>query len=136
VKNEIVMKESEMVRDKWLHLRLSEVEKSKLVGLQKRSGCNSLGEYARKVLLKEPVKIFYRNKTADEFLSQMILLKNELNAIGKNINQAVHKLHTFDHVADIKSWAIVNEASNNILFQKVNQIEEKLQQIYDLWSQK
>ena len=48
----------------------------------------------------------------------MILLKNELNAIGNNFNQAVHKLHTLDHVPEIKAWAILNESSKKIFHEK------------------
>jgi transcriptional regulator of NAD metabolism len=56
-------------------------------------------------------KYFYRNQSADEFLAEMIQLKHELNAIGNNFNQAVHKLHTLDHTADIKAWAIHNDSA-------------------------
>jgi hypothetical protein len=66
----------------------------------------------------------------------MILLKNELNAIGKNFNQVVHKLHILDHDPQIKAWAILNEASKKTFMKKVEEIEEKLSQIYQLWLQK
>jgi len=75
-----------------------------------RTTSNSLSEYARDLLLREPVNILYRNQSADEFLEEMFQLKNELNAIGKNFNQAVHNLHTLDHIQDIKTWAIINES--------------------------
>ena len=74
--------------------------------------------------------------TADEFLEEMILLKKELNAIGNNFNQAVHKLHTLGHDSQIKTWAILNEAGKKQFMKKVDEIRERMNQIYKQWSQK
>jgi len=100
VKREL-MKETKKIRSVWLTIRLNEDEDNKLNKLYGRTTSNSLSEYARNVLLKEPVNIRYRNQSADEFLTEMIQLKKELNAIGNNFNQAVHKLHTLDHFQEI-----------------------------------
>ena len=117
-------------------IRLNANEKKKLNYLYNRSTCNSLSEYARQVLLREPVFIIYRNQSADDFLEEMIQLKNELNAIGKNFNQAVHKLHTLGRVPEIRTGAILNENDKKNFTRKVQEIQEKLSQIYELWSQK
>jgi hypothetical protein len=130
------MKETKKVRSKWLTIRLNEDEENKLNSLYNKTSSNGLSEYARDVLLKEPVNVLYRNQTADEFLAEMILLKNELNAIGKNFNQVVHKLHTLDHVPEIKAWAILNESSKKVFMKKVEEINDKANQIYKQWSQK
>ena len=89
-----------------------------------------------KFFLKSPYIILYRNQSADEFLAEMILLKNELNAIGNNFNQAVHKLHTLDHIPEIKAWAIQNEQCKKLFMKKMEEIKEKINQIYNQWSQK
>lgn len=130
------MKKNKQVRKGWLTIRLNEDEENKLDKFYNRTTSGSLSEYARDVLLKEPVNVIYRNQSADEFLAEMILLKNELNAIGKNFNQVVHKLHTLDHVAEIKAWAILNETSKKNFIKKVDEIKEKMNQIYQQWSQK
>src|SRR5205823_3524461 len=109
---------------------------NRLQKLFERTTCGSLSEYARTVLLKEPVTVLYRNKTADEFLHEMIQLKKELNAIGNNFNQAVHKLHTLDHFQELKAWAISYQSIQEALLKKVNEIKDKTAQIYALWSQK
>ena len=97
------MQDKKEIRSKWLPpIRLSEEERQKLNDFFSRSTCNSMSEYARKVLLAEPVKIFYRNQSIDEFVEEIIGLKNELSAIGKNFNQAVHRLHMLDHISEIK----------------------------------
>jgi len=134
--NEIVMKRRNSIRSFILTLRLNDQEKQKLDRLCTRAQCNSLSEYARDVLLEEPVKIKYRNQSADEFLEEMILLKKELNALGNNFNQAVHKLHTLDHVPEIKAWAILNENGKKLFMKKVDEIRERMTQIYEQWLQK
>jgi predicted nucleic acid-binding OB-fold protein len=130
------MKDTKQIRKGWLTVRLNEDEEKKLNKLYGRTTSNSLSEYARDVLLKEPINILYRNQSADEFLTEMILLKNELNAIGKNFNQVVHKLHTLDHIAEIKAWTILNESSKKNFMKKVDEIKEKMNQIYWQWLQK
>lgn len=130
------MKESKKIRSQWLTIRLNEDEEKKLNNLYGQTTSNSISEYARDVLLKQPVNIIYRNQSADDFIAEMILLKNELNAIGKNFNQAVHKLHTLDHISEIKNWAILNESVKKDFMKKAEEIKEKMNQIYQLWLQK
>ena len=130
------MKETKKIRSVWLTIRLNEDEENKLNKFYGRTTSNSLSEYARDVLLKEPVTILYRNQSADEFLAEMIQLKKELNAIGNNFNQVVHRLHTLDHFQEVKSWVIINEEGKKMFLKKVEEIKEKLNQIYEQWSQK
>ena len=130
------MKEKRKIRAKWLTVRLTEDEEKKLISFCRKTASNSISEYARDVLLRKPVIVRYRNQTADDFLEEMILLKKELNAIGNNFNQAVHRLHTLDHFPEIKAWAILNESSKKLFMKKVNEIAEKMSQIYSIWLQK
>jgi hypothetical protein len=97
--------------------------------------CRKLSDYARQVLLNKPVIVKYRNQSADEFLSAMIPLKNELNAIGNNFNQAVKKLHTLSQVHEFKSWLIAYEMDKQNLLQKVDEIKIRMQKIYEKWLQ-
>jgi len=130
------MKETKHIRSKWLTIRLSEDEENKLNKFYDQTTSNSLSEYARNLLLNEPITVVYRNQTADDFLAEMILLKNELNAIGKNFNQVVHRLHTLDHIPAIKAWTILNESSKKTFMKKMDEIREKMNEIYEQWSQK
>lgn len=102
---------------------------------QKATTCQKLSDYIRKVSLAHPVVLTYRNQSADDFLGEALQLKNELSAIGRNFNQAVHKLHTLDHVAEIKTWAMLNQADKQVLFAKMEQIRLRMTQVYDLWLQ-
>lgn len=129
------MKEAKSIRSKWLTIRLSEDEEKKLNRFFQKTTSGSLSEYSRDVLLQEPITVLRRNQSADEFLAEMIQLKNELNAIGNNFNQVVKKLHTLDHIPEFKTWVLLNESARNSFFKKVDEIKEKLNQIYQKWSQ-
>jgi hypothetical protein len=98
--------------------------------------CRKLSEYVRMVLLKKPVVVKYRNQTAEESLDTMVRLKNELNAIGNNYNQAVKKLHSLNTVPEIKIWILLNEATRQNLVKKIEEIRLQMNKIYELWSQK
>ena len=130
------MKENTKARNRWLNIRVNEDEYEKIDGYSKTTTCHTVSEYSRLVLLKKPVTIKYRNQSADEFLAEMIRLKNELHAIGNNYNQAVHKLHTLDRVPEIKSWLFSNEIIRHAFLNKVDEITREVNKIYLIWSQK
>ena len=83
--------------------------------------------------MKKPVIIKYRNESADELLAQMITIKNELNAIGNNYNQAVHRLHILDRIPEIKTWLLVHETLYQSFIKKVEEIKIQMNQIYHSW---
>jgi MobC-like protein len=123
-------------RTHWINIRVKPDEFDKIGKLWKGSTSRNLSDYARKVMLSKPVVIKYRNQSADDFLTEMILLKNELSAIGNNFNQAVKRLHTFDNLSQMKSWLLIYESTHRLFLGKVDEIKERMNQIYVLWSQK
>ena len=125
------MKKTKEVRSILVTIRFNQTERKKLEEFYRRTTSRSLGEYSRSILLKEPVTIRFRNESADEFLGEFLALKRELNAIGNNFNQLVHKLYTLDSIPEIKTWAILNESSKKILMKKVSEITEKMRAIYE-----
>lgn len=116
-------------------IRLKPHEFVKLEASWKATTCSKLSEYVRLVILGKPVTVTYRNQAADDFLKEMIQLKNELNAIGNNFNQSVHKLHTLDTIPEIKAWAKLNETMKQMLLTKIEQIRIRMNQIYQSWLQ-
>lgn len=130
------MKETKNVRNKSLKTRLNEKEYNKIQELYKKTTCQSISEYARSILLKKPVIIKYRNQSADELLSEMINLKNDLNAIGINYNQAVNRLHILDRIPEIKTWLLIHETLYQSFIKKVEEIKTQMNQIYQSWLQK
>ena len=75
----------------------------------------------------------YRDASLDEFMLQMIQLRNELNAIGNNFNQAVKKLHILQQIPEFKSWLIRYELESKILFNKIDDVKKNIQKFAELW---
>jgi hypothetical protein len=130
-----MMEEQNNNRTKWLHLRLKPDEYQKIFKKFSKSTCRKLSEYARKNLLDEPLTMNYRNQSLDEFMSEIILLRRELNALGNNFNQAVKKLHTLQQIPEFKNWIISSELEKKILLNKVEEIKNHIQKISEKWLQ-
>ncbi len=129
------MSETKNNLSKWLHIRLKEEDYNKINNKFSKSTCRKLSEYARRVLLDKVVTVNQRNQSFDDFMTEMIRLRNELNAIGNNFNQSVKKLHTLNQLHEFKTWLILNEDNQKILLQKVEEIKSKINQISDKWLQ-
>ena len=118
----------------WISFRVKPAEYQKIHGLFSKSTHRKLSEYARNVLLQKPVTIKVRNESADQFLHEMIGLKKELNAIGNNYNQAVKKLHTLNHISEVKGWLNSHEALHHNFLLLTERIFQKLNKIHQQWS--
>lgn len=118
----------------WISFRVKPAEYEKIHGHFLKSAYRKLSEYARNVLLQKPVFIKYRNESADQFLSEMLLLKKELNAIGNNYNQAVKKLHTLNHIEEVKSWLTRHETFHENFLHLAENIYSRLNEIHKQWS--
>lgn len=124
------------VRNKMVVVRMNNTEFDQAEKLRKQSTERSLSSYARKLFLKKPVTVKYRNQSADEFLKQMLDLKKELSAIGNNFNQAVHKLHVLDKIPEFRVWVAQYDGLQKSLVGKVEEIKLRMNQLYDQWLQK
>lgn len=127
------MKNNKKTLSKWLHIRLSEADYGKIYTKFEHSTDRKLSEYARKVLLNKPITVNQRNQSFDDFMSEMVQLRQELNAVGNNYNQVVRTLHQLRDLSDIKIWLSLNETSKKILLQKLEEIRLKIYQINDQW---
>jgi hypothetical protein len=129
------MSEQNNNRTKWLHLRLKPEEYTKLQKQFKKTTCRKLSEYARKILLGKPVVATYRNQSLDDFMTEMMQLRGELNSIGNNVNQSVKKLHTLQQISEFRSWIMTYELEKQTLFNKVEEIKIRINKIADQWLQ-
>ncbi len=129
------MSEKNSNRTKWLHLRLKPEEYAKIHKQFSKTTCRKLSDYARKILIDKPVTATYRNQSLDDYMTEMMMLKNDLNSIGNNFNQAVKKLHTLRQITEFKNWIITYELEKQILFNKVDQIKNHISKIGEKWLQ-
>lgn len=129
-------KREEEVRRKMVVVRMNEQEYKLLEKFQQQTTEKDTSSYLRKVALQKPVTIKYRNESADDFLLDMLNLKKELNAIGNNFNQAVHKLHLLDKIPEFRIWVNQYDGLQKVLISKVEEIKLRMNQLYDQWLQK
>jgi hypothetical protein len=122
-------------RSKWLHVRLTEMEYKKLHAGFHSSTKQKISSYARNILLEKPITIYTRSKSLDNFITEMISLRNELKAIGNNINQAVKKLHISDNEGELIFWSQQIEKIKETLFLKTDEINSNIARISDQWLQ-
>jgi MobC-like protein len=124
------------VRSKMVVVRMNETEINQLTKLQGKTTEKDTSAYLRKVALQKPVTVKYRNESADDFLLDMLNLKKELNAIGNNFNQAVHKLHILDKIPEFRVWVQQYDGLQKVLISKVEEIKLRMNQLYEQWLQK
>jgi hypothetical protein len=120
-------------RSKWLHLRLTADEHRTIKGYFTRSNCRKLSEYARLQLLRKPIISKVRNESMDLLMGEIIALRNEVNAIGNNFNQAVKKLHTLQQASEIKDWILRYELDKKVMANKMEEVKKCIQKIGELW---
>jgi hypothetical protein len=120
----------------WISFRVKPDEYNQINTHFKSSACRKLSEYARKILLNKPVTIKVRDQSADEILSVLLQIKKELNAVGNNLNQAVHKLHILEKIPEFRTWIMLHENTRHAVEKKIAEIKIRMDEIHRQWSQK
>lgn len=127
------MEEKKNNRSKWLHLRLTEEE---LVILQERfkaSAYRKFSEYTRQMILSKPVIAGYKDQSLDDIMAVLSALRKDLNGTANNFNQAVHKLHTLDHIPEFKGWVAAHERGREQVLKDIEIIRDYIAKTADRW---
>nr|WP_130855605.1 plasmid mobilization relaxosome protein MobC [Olivibacter jilunii] len=118
-----------------IHVRMAEKEYRQLQLKWRRTTFRKLSEYVRAKLLDKAIVTTYRNRSLDDFMREMVLLRKELNSIGNNFNQAIHKLHMSDTDEELKIWHAVFRKDRQTMLRHTEKIKEKINSIADIWLQ-
>ena len=129
------MKGKKLSRSRIIGLRLTREEYEQIAKRCESSTCKKLSEYVRHIIFNKPITVLQRNQSLDDFMSEMIVLRNELNQVGNNFNQAVKKLHTLRQIAEFKTWIITYELEKQTLINKVDEIKNRINKLADQWLQ-
>ena len=129
------MEQENLNRSRIIGLRLTVKEYEDLEKKWQVSSCRKLSDYVRRIIFGRPLVSTYRNRSLDECMSELMLLRKELNAIGVNFNQAVHRLHTLDYLPQMQRWLVAFERDKSILFGKVEEIKSHIQKMAGQWLQ-
>ncbi|WP_018615230.1 plasmid mobilization protein [Segetibacter koreensis] len=122
-------------RSRIIGVRLTTKEYEQIVKKWKGSTCRKLSDYVRRSIFNKPIVTIYRNKSLDDLMAEAIKLRNELNSLGNNFNQAVKKLHTLQQIPEFRQWIIAYELDKEILLNKVDEIKNNIQKIAEKWLQ-
>lgn len=116
-----------------LKIRINSQEKKLIDLFRQKSTEKTISNYIRKLALENPITIRYRNESADEFLHEMIDLKKQLNGIGNNFNQAVHKLHTLERIPEFRHWIQEQQNTQKVLINSIESIRIRINKLYEQW---
>lgn len=125
----------EQQKTQWLHARLSADEYTLLLKHFKATTCRKLSQYIRAKLFDKKITTLHRNKSLDDFMTELMLLRTELNKIGNNLNQAVRRLNGMRPDSDFSQWAKSYDDTRLAVAQQVAQINEQLKKFSETWLQ-
>ena len=114
-------------------IRFSPEEYDKIYKSYKRTTKRRLSEYFRFIMLDKPITVYTRNQSLDNFQTELVMLKNELKAIGNNLNQVVKKLNSMDSFSEVRMWRMEHEKRRVDYMEIVNEINSKISQISEQW---
>ncbi|OOQ58282.1 plasmid mobilization protein [Mucilaginibacter pedocola] len=129
------MAEENKNRKQRITLRLTGDEYAELAKNWKQSTVRKLSEYVRRVLFGRSITVNMRDQSKDELLAELALLRRELNAMGVNFNQAVHRLNMLDHSPQMQSWVQRFEQDKARYFAAVDAINSRLKLLSSAWLQ-
>ena len=129
------MEQKNLNRTRIIGLRLTTEEYEQLEKRCSNSTTNKVSEYVRRILFDKPVTMYQRNKSLDDFMAEMIVLRTELNSLGNNFNQAVRKLHTLQQISEFRVWIITYDLEKQTLINKVDEIKNRINKIAEEWLQ-
>jgi ribosomal protein L29 len=130
------MEEDNENRSKWIKVRLKPSEEELLNKRFKKTTFQNLSEFGRAMILGKPVTVIHRDKSMDEVLEELALLRRELNAIGNNLNQAVRNINSAHGFPDTRLWMNLLTLINGKVEPSISEIKERMTKYSDIWSQK
>jgi hypothetical protein len=100
----------------------------------KKTMFQNLSEYCRELLLERPVTIVYRDRSSDDLLEELALLRRELNAVGNNLNQAMRNINSAHGHAENRLWVELFTIMNDRLEPSIGMIRSVIGRYAAIWS--
>jgi len=130
------MNKQEENRVRWLNIRLKLDEYKGLEKKFSKTSFQTMSEYHRALLLGDPVTVIHRDRSMDDVLEELALLRRELNFVGNNLNQAVRNINSVHGFPDTRLWMDLLTLIKGKLEPSITEIKEGMNKYTDLWSQK
>lgn len=129
------MERKKNIRNKWLHLRLDEAEHQQLINQFNSTTERHLSQYARKILLGKPMIKMVKDTGLQDIQAVLFKMQKDLNGIGNNYNQMLHRLHLSDTCSEVRIWVKKYEIEKKTLFEAIKTIKEYLGKTSQKWLQ-
>lgn len=123
-------------RTRIVGLRLTLKEYQGIEKKWKETTFSKLSDYLRSIIFGKPVVTTYRNRSVDDLIAEMALLRQELNRIGVNFNQSVKKLHVLRETPQFMRWLTTHEVEKRTMLNKLDEIKVQIQKMVELWLRK
>lgn len=121
------------VRSRWLHLRLRPEEHQKLMRKFQATTCRKLSEFVRNCLFEKPITVLQRNASLDTGLQELTTLREELRAIGQNLNQIAHKVNANPALSGNTGWQAAFTVQKQSLHLKMEKLSGSINALAGLW---
>jgi hypothetical protein len=131
----IVMKEKKSNRTRLVGIRLTPSEYAKLEGKCARTTCRKLSEFLRLLIFNRPVNVIERNGSHDHMIGELSELREELNRLGNNFNQATRRLNAVNQISEFRNWIASYESEKMRLFSILHHIKSQTDKLADRWLQ-
>nr|WP_295934624.1 plasmid mobilization relaxosome protein MobC [uncultured Dyadobacter sp.] len=129
------MKEQKSNKTKLVIFRLTPKEYASLEAKRGRTTCRKLSEFLRLLIFNRPVTVIERNGSQDQMISELSELREELNRLGNNFNQATKRLHSINQITEFRNWIAGYEAEKAFLFSMLDKIKVQTDKLADRWLQ-
>lgn len=129
-----VSEDKKLVRK--ITLRLPDSFFKKLEKWKEQSNCRTITELARRILFREKVIWYHKNVELEAVALELALVRKELNAMGRNINQITRHFHATDNVSKKLFQATKAADEFNKVSRKVDQLLKISGEVSKKWLQK
>jgi len=113
-------------------LRITQQEYRRLECIRRKSDCHSIGEVIRRILSGRKIRLFHQDTSLDGPMEELAGIRQELRAIGININQITRHFHGSSRESKriyLASQALEQysktEAKINLLLSLISQLAKK-----------
>jgi uncharacterized protein YukE len=131
----IVMKEEKSNKTRHVIFRLTPKEYATLEAKRSRTTCRKLSEFLRLLIFNRPVTVIERNGSQDQMIGELSELREELNRLGNNFNQATKRLNAVNQISEFRNWIASYEAEKAFLFSILDKIKSQTDKLADRWLQ-
>lgn len=122
--------------DHIIGVRVSKNSFDKLEKQRTQSNARTIGEFARSILLKEKIIFYHKNAELESVALELAVVRKELNAMGRNINQITRHFHTADNAGQKMFQAMKAADEYKKVSAKADQLMKMIGDISKKWLQK